>query len=333
MSFSTRNSFYLRISRTTVLPVYIYLDERHVKWMSDRVLQHVLSDLRPQILSKLKAETDPLTGGALNGKKATVDTHRGDTYQFCYFIRKTEQHSVAIKSRNFRAIPQQEQTRYISKPSLKSRGKRKKVAAADAPTTTAKTKKRKTHNEAAAGSESTSADVVDVDMDELSTNDVEEQSSESRVDSAEMGAAARTAIDLDVDSEEEKPKPVLNLTYQGFNIYGHCLYVVVEPWPVIRSMTTSLSNSKRKAGPAQRTSRPRDERSPLFLSEDLEEDDERTSTTEISDRDSDSDGTGGMIEFSQVLHSIGDSRAGAANDDEDMDGSVLFGDADELREL
>ena len=200
------------------------------------------------------------------------------------------------------------------------------MAADGAPTTTAKTKKRKTHNEAAAGSESTSADVV---MDELSTNDVEEQ----RVDSAEMGAAARTVIDLDVDSEEEKPKPVLNLTYQGFNIYGHCLYVVVEPWPVIRSMTTSLSNSKRKAGPAQRTSRPRDERSPLFLSEDLEEDDERTSTTEISDRDSDSDGTGGMMEFSQVLRSIGDSRAGAANDDEDMDGSVLFGDADELREL
>lgn len=64
--------------------------------MSDRVLQHVLSDLRPQsdsisisysdiddhgcsILSKLKAETNQLTGVALNGKKAiaTVDTHRG----------------------------------------------------------------------------------------------------------------------------------------------------------------------------------------------------------------------------------------------------------------
>ena len=66
--------------------------------MSDRVLQHVLSDLRPQsdfyfpfhtqtfddhgcsILSKLKAETNQLTGVGLNGKKAiatTVDTHRG----------------------------------------------------------------------------------------------------------------------------------------------------------------------------------------------------------------------------------------------------------------
>ena len=26
----------------------VYLDERHVNWMTDAVLQHVLSDLRPQ---------------------------------------------------------------------------------------------------------------------------------------------------------------------------------------------------------------------------------------------------------------------------------------------
>jgi hypothetical protein len=42
---------------------------------------------------------------------------------------------------------------------------------------------------------------------------------------------------------------------------------------------------------------------------------------------------GGMMEFSQVLRNIGDSRAGAMNDDDDVDESVLFGDADEEREL
>jgi len=224
------------------------------------------------------------------------------------------------------------------------------------PTAVLRRKKRKTHNEAATQSESTNADVIDLDMDDFSTNDAEEQlktSSKSGVGSAEMGAAqldATTVIHLEVDSDEEKPKPVLNLTYQGFNIYGQCLCVVVEPWPVIRSMTTSLSNSKKKtpvAGPAlglfqQRTSRHKDERTPLFLPEDLEEDEERveisvpqewTSPIDISDGDSDSDGIGGMMEFSQVLRSIGDSRAGAANDDEDVDGSVLFGDADEFKEL
>ena len=192
-------------------------------------------------------------------------------------------------------------------------------------------------------------------MDRISVNDTEEQlqiSPKSGIDGSEIDATqmdTTTVIDLEVDSEEEKPKPVLNLAYQGFNIYGHYLCVVVEPWPVVRSMTTSLSNSRRQVTAAstsgvsfqQQTSKNRDERMPLFLPENLEEDEEcteispqeRTGTIEISDGDSDSDGIGGMMEFSQVLRSIGDSRAGAANDDADMDGSVLFGDADEFREL
>ena len=191
-------------------------------------------------------------------------------------------------------------------------------------TATSKRKKRKTHK-ATAPSKPTDADVVDVDMNDLSANDEEQLQT-----GAEMGGAqidATTAIDLEVDSEEEKPKPILNLTYQGFNIYGHCLYVVVEPWPVVRSMTTN----RPVAGSflfQQRTSRPGDERSPLFLPEELQEE-----PIELSDGDSDSDEIGGMMEFSQVLRSVGDSRAGAANDDEDMDGSILFGDADEFKEL
>ena len=219
------------------------------------------------------------------------------------------------------------------------------MTADDVLPTTAKRKRRKAHNEAAARSESIDADVVDIDMDGLMANDTEEHlqtGSRYGVDGAEIGEIgatqmdARTVIDLEVDPEEEKPKPVLNLTYQGFNIYGHCLCVVVEPWPVIQRSMTSLSNPKRKAGSAlfqQTTSRPRDR---SLSEDDLEEDEERvelSGTIEIPDGDSDFDGTGGMMEFSQVLHSIGDSRAGATNDDDDMDGSVLFGDADEFREL
>ena len=194
------------------------------------------------------------------------------------------------------------------------------------PTTAAKRKKRKTHKAVAQSKQTTNAEVVDVDMDDLLAND--EEQLQTGIDNAEMDAIT-TAIDLEVDSEEEKPKPILNLTYQGFNIYGHCLCVVVEPWPVIRSMTTSLSN-RSLAGSSlfqRQTSTPRDERSrPLFLPEELQED-------EISDGDSDSDEISGMMQFSQVLRNVGDSRAGAANDDEDMDGSVLFGDADEFKEL
>jgi len=231
---------------------------------------------------------------------------------------------VTIKSRDFRAIPQQEQKRYTPtsrEPSSKSRGKRKETADDALPTAAAKKKKRKTHKAAARSN----ADAVDVDMDDLTANDEEQLQTG---DDDEMGAAAQmdatTLIDLEV---EEKPKPILNLTYQGFNIYGHCLCVVVEPWPVIRrSMTASLSNRSLAGSSLVQTSRPT-LRSPLFFPEEDEE------PIEISDGDSDSDGIGGMMEFSQVLRSVGDSRTGAANDDEDMDGSVLFGDADEFKEL
>ena len=73
--------------------------------MTDTVLQHVLSDLRPQsdlsfqgfsisfdnhdcsILFKLKAEADQLTGGV---KKATVDTHRGGMGLYSFFFSLSE---------------------------------------------------------------------------------------------------------------------------------------------------------------------------------------------------------------------------------------------------
>ncbi|KAI0677553.1 hypothetical protein C8Q78DRAFT_97555 [Trametes maxima] len=107
MRFQTRNAYYLRISATTVIPLYLYLDERHVEWMSERVLQHVLSDLRPLILPKLNAEADVHLGpgGPANAKRGTLDVHRGDTYQFGYFLRGTEPHAVLIKTRTFTAAP------------------------------------------------------------------------------------------------------------------------------------------------------------------------------------------------------------------------------------
>ncbi|PCH41104.1 hypothetical protein WOLCODRAFT_162813 [Wolfiporia cocos MD-104 SS10] len=121
MRFGPRNAYYLRISEHTVLPLYVYLDERHIDWMSERVLQHVLEDLRPRILQKLRDESDSHSGPKAKG--GTVDVHRGgtswvlaenvtksethfaDTYQFGYFLRKTDPHAVLIKTRHFVPAP------------------------------------------------------------------------------------------------------------------------------------------------------------------------------------------------------------------------------------
>ncbi|KAI9466890.1 hypothetical protein BJY52DRAFT_27577 [Lactarius psammicola] len=104
MPFLPRNSYYLRVSSSWILPLYVYLDNEHVDWMSDRVLNRVVADLRPKIVPKLRAESDAYMGAGpapANAKKGTVDVHRGDTYQFAYFLRETEPHSVLIKTRNF----------------------------------------------------------------------------------------------------------------------------------------------------------------------------------------------------------------------------------------
>lgn len=112
MTFRSRNAYYLRISSTVVLPLYVYLDDQHLDWMSDRVLQHVVSDLQPLIVPKLQAERDTHFGlGAASGKRSTVEVHRGDFYQFAYFFRKIEPHAVVIKSRQFIAAPARLQTR------------------------------------------------------------------------------------------------------------------------------------------------------------------------------------------------------------------------------
>ena len=188
---------------------------------------------------------------------------------------------------------------------------------------------------------------------------------------ASNSPASRTEIDdlhirdeptstLEIETEEdEKPKPILQLKYQGFSIFGHCLCIVIEPWPPIRSVSKVPSVLTVNSLPREPSIAPLDfsstaessaqPRTPLFLPDDTDR--ERSETpapfqdrinlripsfhnTNFPDDSDDPDG-GGMMEFSQVLNAAGDFRAGAADDDEDMEGggAIFFGDADETREF
>ncbi|CCM03158.1 uncharacterized protein FIBRA_05280 [Fibroporia radiculosa] len=155
MRFGPRNTYYLRISEHTILPLYVrlslltfsplgtyelypgklYLDERHIDWMSERVLQHVLEDLRPRIVPKLRKEADARLGpgGPTNAKRGSVEVYRGDTYQFGYFLRNTDEHAVLVKTRNFVPAPGPSEAavreRSPSPRKGKKRGQRKTVAA------------------------------------------------------------------------------------------------------------------------------------------------------------------------------------------------------------
>lgn len=46
MSYRHRNALYLRISSHTVLPLYLYLDDKHTSWMNDRLLQRIVADMK-----------------------------------------------------------------------------------------------------------------------------------------------------------------------------------------------------------------------------------------------------------------------------------------------
>ncbi|KAH7929407.1 hypothetical protein BV22DRAFT_1102387 [Leucogyrophana mollusca] len=471
MSFRSRNAYYLRISATTVLPLYLYLDDRHTDWMSDIILQRVLEDLRPLVLPKWQAERDIHvgSGASANGKKGSVDVHRGDCYQLAYFFRETEPHSVIIKTRYFAAAPPPSKSVAPPEPEQKARsrsGKRKSRSTAKNPANnTNQRKKRKTKGKGRARSDSNeeeeeplltdedsaeegdhSQDTVrvtrrsrrstrvtaggyreddDQDADiEISArqigagdSDVEMEPSlpdapasandpgqslptskvnfdilhtpkhfanSAKVKEEEIDAPLATEnstsgvspamrrpdpppdtpdIELVVEEEEKKPKPLLQLSYQGFNIFGHCLCVVVEPWPPMRSGTRALSavpvtitDASRGSSIAppefvanhEKTTMQRG-RTPLFLPEfdrersetpapfprakvrppvPLFDDPEPTASDEDDGYTSDD-----LLSFSQSLRATGDLHTITADDDDEMDGAVMFGDADEVREF
>lgn len=190
------------------------------------------------------------------------------------------------------------------------------------------------------------------DDDASPDEDEDEYIPTSRKKGKERAKTIHFSLEIE-DDEEEKPKPLLHLKYQGFKILGNCLCIVVEPWPAIPapSRAPSIARFTTRAPSiapvtANQTFRDRS-KTPLFLPDPDERDRSETPFPDaihvrplpLYDDGSNLDGEmddveyGGMMEFSQVIHAAGDVRAGALDEDEDMEGAVFFGDADEVREL
>ncbi|CEL63811.1 hypothetical protein RSOLAG1IB_05575 [Rhizoctonia solani AG-1 IB] len=109
MVFQNRNLYHLRVNKHTVLPLYLYLDEKHVDWMTRRTLNEIIADLKPLIGPKLVKESHIGASGlsASAAKKAgqsVVEVHRGENYQFAYFLKPAESYDLLIKARDFVAV-------------------------------------------------------------------------------------------------------------------------------------------------------------------------------------------------------------------------------------
>ncbi|KAF9646026.1 hypothetical protein BDM02DRAFT_3119350 [Thelephora ganbajun] len=345
-------------------------------------------------------------------KKPTVSIHRGETYHFCYFFKKTEPYSLLIKNRHFVAVPIHKpdpvpptipnpprpgkrvrkndslgRIEGWKKSKTKVTGKRKgkpanaqvdedpmyeDVPPSPSPEPRRSKRQRKTVNVGYDEGGDTDKDSTDDDdefvMDSeapetgpqtqsgdeddevvIVKNEERESSLRSRSQSQQPGPSF---INLDAEEEEMKPKPQLQLSFNGFKIFGRCLCVIVEPWPVIRAplepkvpqSSWAAANSREPSVvPGSASDRGQ---TPLFLPDDdnREVTPAPTSRTDRppvplfndpppnNDVQDNEDEEGGMVLFSELLSATGGLRVDA--DDEDgFDGAILFGDADERKEL
>lgn len=405
MPFLTRNRYYLRVSSSKTIPLYVYLDNQHVDWMSDQILRKVVADLRLKVGPKLRAEYDAHVGSGpapAGAKRGTVDVHRGDTYQFAYFLRESEPYSVLIKTRNFVLAPEPPVTKSDSAPTVteKKAGKQKKSSS--------RKKRRKVKGGRATGqneedddynpSDSGLRDGDDIQADEngdfemtddldASTTkgtrgandptakvDVKVEQNEEDLPQTRPTTSVPTesshvedtgpGIPIVVDDDEEpKPKLALDLKYRAFPNFNRCLCVVVEPWPSQTSgsysRAPSLAPSTVSRAPSVTptisefgTNRGQRARTPLFLPDlddeslipghsrfrtlppvPLFDDDPSSISRDTDDMEGEWVENTSLMQFSQMLSATG--RAGGADveEEDEFDGTALFADADEAKEL
>ncbi|KAG9094867.1 hypothetical protein FRC07_011191, partial [Ceratobasidium sp. 392] len=84
-------------------------DENHVDWMTRSILNEIIADLKPLIGPKLVKESHIGASGlsASAMKKAgqsAVEVHRGENYQFAYFLKPAESYDLLVKTRDFVAV-------------------------------------------------------------------------------------------------------------------------------------------------------------------------------------------------------------------------------------
>ena len=162
---------------------------------------------------------------------------------------------------------------------------------------------------------------------------------------------------LSIDEEEEKPKPVLQLNFKALRMRDRYVCVVVEPWPALPTNETARASSI--VPPSRQLREPSiappdfvasvSERDPTPLPLFLPDFDRGRSITpapvrfpsvfsglqtmgEMQDLIED-DENFGILEFSQALNAVSGDRTGGLDEDDEMDGSILYGDADEVREI
>lgn len=199
------------------------------------------------------------------------------------------------------------------------------------------------------------------DEDEAEDVEVKEEEAEPALDLT--GEAEDDPMQIETlmgeEEEETKLKPKIQLSFRSLEMRDLCLCVVVEPWPAGSTTSTgaqSRATTVHRALPQSTLSPPAPtaqspnvgrERAetPLFLP-DYDRGRSQTPAaasvpmrfssvfSSLESLDVEDDVVGdehGMMAFSQALNKVSGDRMGVAGEDEDeMDGGALYGDADEM---
>ncbi|WWC58488.1 uncharacterized protein I303_101031 [Kwoniella dejecticola CBS 10117] len=219
MHFSTRNAFYLRASNYRVIPLFLYLDERHADWMSERVLQLVISALQSKISELLFTSRGT--------KKHKVHVERGEGYQYCYFLRTTTRTEVVLlkeKSYSLRP-PTPPPEAALEDPTSKS-----KASASSAKTS-------KTPRRSRTRSRSVTTQLEEVDEGGSPPLQPMDNAGQDVIDEDGVRVKAEP-MDYDADRTESMEetnikdwKPDVDVSYKGFGTSSVQLVLIIEPYP------------------------------------------------------------------------------------------------------
>ena len=178
-----------------------------------------------------------------------------------------------------------------------------------------------------------------------------------RTESSQVGDAD-APIEVDED-DEPKPKLALELKYREFSNFHRCLCVVVEPWPPQRSdrappvgpSAASRASTVTPTASEFTTNRGQRAKTPLFFPDVDDEpttlasghsnprhlppvplfDDPHTTyeTHDVEEWDDNAE----LMQFSQMLNTTGRMGRVDVEEEDEFDGTALFADADEAKEL
>ncbi|PNY29742.1 Uncharacterized protein TCAP_00342 [Tolypocladium capitatum] len=242
---------YLRITKYSVLECRIYLDNPSLaqSWLlnpRDPVLPRVIDSIRPLVLPKLREEKErsKKKSSRKKGIKDVIVQARADDFEVSMFLTETNtRHSLLSKQKHFREkVPpmmQSNSTRLIGESNdspidvdaadarpilLEQDSDEEGVRLADIPAA-----ERRTLPKRQRGNRGMAADDDEASDDDSAASAIEMDSDgDEPAAKRRRGGVGLDAKDPDDGEADDKKKLAMDVSYEGFAIYGRVLCLVVR---------------------------------------------------------------------------------------------------------